>query len=63
MTALAISDATTITFTVVGFFAFLALLAVARSALRKDKKHYRRVRMGFFIERGDADDPPQGRTQ
>ena len=56
MSAFSLSDATTITFTVVGFFVFLAVLAVARSALRKERKHYPRVRIGLFIERDSGEE-------
>jgi hypothetical protein len=46
-----LSEPTTITVIVVGFAAFLALIALLRILLRKNDPGWRRIRIGFFIER------------
>jgi len=51
-----LSDASTITFSVVGFFVFLVLVVLLRSLMRRDSFNWRHIRIGFFIER----DPKEG---
>jgi hypothetical protein len=62
---LAISDASTITITLAGFFIFLALITFLRLLLRKEPPDWRKVRIGLFIERlerGEVDeDEPRRR--
>lgn len=41
----------TITAIFVGFFALLALLTFMRLLLRKKEPTWRRIKMGFFVER------------
>jgi len=52
---LALSDHSTITISVIGLFAFLAIVALARTLLRKGDRDWRRIRIGFFIERDPHD--------
>jgi hypothetical protein len=47
---------TTLTVSVVGLVAFLAVVALARVVLRKAEPKSTRVRIGFFIERDPGDD-------
>lgn len=53
---LALSGATTITISVVGLAALIAILALLRVVFRRDRPEasWRRYRMGVFVER-DAD--------
>jgi hypothetical protein len=50
----ALSDASTITVSVVGFFALLVIVALTRAVLRRDAKPYKRYRLGVFVERDDG---------
>jgi len=52
---LALSDHSTITISVIGLFAFLAIVALARSLIRKGASDWHRIRIGFFIERDPHD--------
>lgn len=55
MTA-ALSDPTLVVLIVAAFFAFLALVALARK-LTGGRAHWRRFRVGVFVERdGNGDD-------
>jgi len=47
----ALTGATTITVSVVGLFAFLAILALLRVLLRRSDPTWRTFRVGFFLER------------
>jgi len=49
----ALSQPTTITITIVGLFAFFAILALLRVVLRKEPNpaSWRRYRLGVFLER------------
>jgi hypothetical protein len=60
---IAVSDATTITISVVGFLAFLAIVALARVLLRSEESRWRKVRLGFFIERNHVDDDRRERLE
>lgn len=50
---IALTDASTVTIIIVGFFVFLVLVAVARTVMRRDTPAYRRYRLGIFVERDD----------
>lgn len=59
----AFTDATTITFSIVGLVLGLALLAALRVVFRKEPAPatWARIRVGFFIERDPkGDDDTQG---
>ena len=57
-----LSQSSTITISVIGFFAFLAIVVLARSLLTKKDSTWRHIRIGFFIERDPkgGDDDSQG---
>lgn len=58
-----LSQSSTITISVIGFFAFLAIVVLARSLLTKKDSTWRRIRIGFFIERdpkGGEDSDTEG---
>lgn len=47
---------TDITISVLGFFALIALVSIVRIILRREESAWRRLRVGFFIERDRAND-------
>lgn len=49
----ALSDSSTITISVIGFFALLVIVALTRAVMRRDETPYRRYRLGIFVERDD----------
>jgi hypothetical protein len=54
-----LSESSTITFSVVGLVIGLAIIALLRILIRKETPVWRRIRIGFFVERdhpGESDD-------
>ena len=52
-----LSDATTVTISIVGLFAFIAIIALVRSLLTRKETNWLRIRVGFYVER-DVKPPP-----
>jgi hypothetical protein len=46
-----LSESSTITFSVVGLVIALAIIALLRILIRKETPVWRRIRIGFFVER------------